>query len=866
MKRQAFILLLLVVAAAVLAIAWQAATRCTTPRRILLDSDWYFLEGSHPEAITSQFNPDSVGWNHIDLPHDFASQPRDRQINAIPDSMQVIGPFAQTSPGKASTGWTLGGEGWYVRKLRVRNVDFNIDSKKRVELYFEGAYNQAYVWVNGQEVGNNMYGYSTFRFDITPYLMRDDKGILDIAHDNIITVRVVNEGKNSRWYAGAGIYRHVWLQITDPLQLDTWRTFVRTTHLHDINSEATTAKEAVLAIDSDIRCMFDSLSSDRGNIRYEIELLSPDQNNILAKTEGEVPTEDNEAHLYTQLKVKDAMLWNCEHPVLYQLRIRAQHFDFKDEITIPVGIRRIEFSAEKGFLLNGVPTLLRGACIHHDNGLLGACAFDRAEQRKISLLRQAGFNAIRGSHNPMSESLMNECDRQGMLVIDEAFDMWRKRKNKQDYHQYFDSLSAIDLKALVRRDRNHPSVIMYSIGNEIPERADSSGVVIASRLRANILDLDETRPVTAGINSIWNKDRTGRLSVAPACRSLDVAGYNYRVWNYEPEHREAPSRVMYGSETVLTELASDWQRVVNCPWVIGDFVWTGMDYIGEAGISNCLTKDAQENVHFFMPWPWYNGWCGNIDLIGQPKPQQYYQAVVYGHRQLAVNVEPSRYYNDTINSNEPSEVNRVPGERPSISYWGWMDEQHQWYQPGCEGDSVRVNVYSRDTLVALYLNDSLVANVQVNDTTLMGHAMVCYQPGTLKAVAVGAEGKPDSHAEAILTTPDATTAQLRLTPDRTELTADGQDLCYVLIELVDSQGRLIPDTGRPVFLSPSPTQQLIGSGNAQPDDMESFGSLSPTLFHGQAMAILRSSKTPGKLLLKVTSTGLKEQSVTINCL
>lgn len=862
MKRTALYILVGVVLAAVLAITIQVLTRPTNPRRIRLDDDWYFIEGSHAEAIDAHFDPDSAGWQHIDLPHDFAALPRDRQTADVADSLQLIGPFAQSSPGKAATGWTLGGEGWYVHKLRARNVDYSIDSHKRVELYFEGAYNQAYVWVNGHEACSNMYGYNSFRCDITDLLLRDENGILDLTHDNLITVRVVNEGKNSRWYAGAGIYRHVWLQVTDPLQLDAWRTFVRTTHLHDINGDRTIAQEAVIAIDTDVQCLFDSLSNDHGNIRWEMLLLTPDGQQIVAKQSGDVASTLPLTHIYAELRVPNARLWNCDHPVLYQLQIKAQHFDSKDQLTLPIGIRTLQFSAERGFLLNGQPTLLRGACVHHDNGLLGARAYDRAEQRKISLLRQAGFNAIRGSHNPMSETLMAECDRQGMLVIDEAFDMWHKRKNKQDYHQYFDSLSTHDLKNLVRRDRNHPSVIMYSIGNEIPERADSLGMVIASRLRANILDLDETRPVTAGINSIWNSDRTARLSIAPACHSLDVAGYNYRVWNYEPEHREDPKRVMYGSETVLGELASDWQRVVDCPWVIGDFVWTGMDYIGEAGISNCLTKDAQENVHFFMPWPWYNAWCGNLDLIGQVKPQHYYQQVVYGDIPLAINVEPSRYYNQHDPADSSTLV-RSNGERPSISYWGWMDEQHQWYQPGCEGDSVRVNVYSRDSIVSLLLNDRLVANVKVCDTTHMGHAMVCYEPGTLRAISAHCDGNSQASR---LVTPDVSTLQLRLTPDRSDLTADGQDLSYVLIELVDAQGRLIPETGRQVSLFPSPSQQLAGSGNAQPDDMQSFGSLTPTLFRGQAMAIVRATKTPSKMLLKVTSAGLKEQSVTINCL
>ena len=855
-KRKSLYLLIIVALGAIAAIAAQVMDRSTAPRRILFDFDWYFIQGSHPEAIQgdSALLSDTLLWQRVDLPHDFAALPRDRRICQIPDSMQLIGPFAQTSPGKASTGWTLGGEGWYVKKLRVKSPDFVIGSQKRVELYFDGAYNQTYVWVNGNAVGSNMYGYSAFRFDITPYLKRDEDGRLDNEYENIITVRVVNEGRNSRWYAGAGIYRHVWLQVTDQLHLDAWQTFARTTHLSGISEDGCTAQNAELMVYAEISDTAQVVSEEQGAIHYTLDLLQPDGQTVAASCNGDIVIEGQSASLDQKLTLANAQLWNCDHPVLYILRLSIRYKDYSDQLEIPVGIRTIEFSTERGFLLNGQPTLLRGACIHHDNGLLGARAYDRAEERKVALLRNAGYNAIRGSHNPMSEALMNACDRQGMLVIDEAFDMWHKTKNKQDYHLYFDSLSTHDIQTLVRRDRNHPSVIMYSIGNEIPERADSLGVVIASRLRGDIRDLDDTRPVTMGINSIWNKDRTGRLSIEPACRSLDVAGYNYRVWNYEPEHEEAPQRVMYGSETVICEVASDWRRCEQLPWVIGDFLWTGIDYIGEAGISNCLTKDAQENVHFFMPWPWYNGWCGDIDLIGQKKPQSYYHDVVCGDYPLAINVEPSR----------------KGGERPSISYWGWMDEQHQWYQPGCEGDTVRVNVYSRDTLVHLFLNDSLVCDVQVNDTSYMGHALLPYRPGKLKAECATLTRQQQREANYHLSianyqlqTPSPAVA-LRLTPDRTTLHADGQDLCYVLIELVDARGRLVPETGRQIQLQPSPAEHLVGSGNAQPDDMQSFGSLTPTLFRGQAMAILRSSLTPGNSLLRVTSDGLKEQSITIN--
>lgn len=739
--------------------------------------------------------------------------------NQEPD--KVVGPFSRESAGGFATGQTVGGEGWYRKSFILAPED----AGKRHELYFEGVYNQSEVWVNGQKVHENVYGYTSFRIDITPYCK-------SAGQTNVVAVKAVNEGKNSRWYAGSGIYRHVWLIRTSMSHIEDWGTFIRTTSI--ANDAADIALTTRLV----------NQEATEGKYAVRIALLSP-KGKAVSKAEKDIRIAAGDTlEADFALQVSHPMLWSVDTPNLYTLRISLWKGDNKqDEYTCPFGIRTLNFSVEKGFELNGVPMKLKGGCVHHDNGLLGAKAFDRAEERKIELLKQGGFNAVRTSHNPMSESFLNVCDRLGMLVVNEAFDQWKVKKNPQDYHLYFEKWSARDIRSLVLRDRNHPSVIMWSIGNEIRERAYDSGEAIAAQLKKEVRKYDTTRPVTAGVNKQWDKGHTKMLSLEKAYRHLDVVGHNYMWRFYEDIHKEYPNQVMYGSESVATEAAQNWDKVEKHPYVMGDFIWTAMDYLGESGLGNSLEIDPQENVHQFMGWPWYNAWCGDLDLLGIKKPQSYYRDILWHRRAISMAVEAPI----------------AEGKIRKVSFWGWPEESLSWTFPGMEGKELNVNIYTRASRVRLYLNGEQIAEAETNDL-YKATFKVTYQPGTLKAVALD-EGKEE---EAVTLRTVGEPVALRLVADRTKLQADGQDLSHILIEQVDKDGNVVLTPGRKIEISSEgDSGSIIGSGTAAPNDMPSFQTLTPTLFGGRAMVIVRAGKEKGKLTVRVKADGLKSDAITL---
>jgi len=783
-------------------------------RKELFDSGWHFNLGKNPTANSSNF--DDSKWRIVDLPHDWSVEPLANQKPG-----QTIGPFSKESPGGAATGQTMGGEGWYRKSFIIKKEDAN----KKHELYFEGVYNQAEIWVNGKAVYFNAYGYTTFRFDISKYCN-------PAGQKNSIAVKVLNEGKNSRWYTGSGIYRHVWIIRTSKSHIDDWGTFIKT--------KSITNNIANITVDTKV------INSERNTSTYvaKVEVITK-QGRIIADAIKTLSIKPNDTVVVPlNLVINNPTLWSTENPNLYRIKIKLSNGDQKlDEVSIPFGVRTISFTTNKGFELNGKMMKLKGGCVHHDNGLLGAAAFDQAEYRKIALLKQNGYNAIRVSHNPMSESFMNACDELGMLVINEAFDQWKASKNPQDYHLYFDKWSARDIKSLVLRDRNHPSVIMWSIGNEIRERISEKGLEIAGYLKKEILKYDNTRPVTAGVNKYWDKERKNMLPLDNAFFHLDVAGYNYMWRFYEEEHAKFPNRIMFGSESVATEAAQNWDMVEKHNYVIGDFVWTAMDYLGESGIGNVIEVDPKENVHQFMDWPWFNGWCGDLDILGIKKPQSYYRDVIWRNAKISMAVELP-----------------VPeGKIRKVSFWGWPEEVLSWTFPGSENKKMKVNVYSRAAKVRLYLNDVLIAEKET-DQLYKAVFQVPYQAGTLKAVAVN-DGKEE--ATTLLKTIGKASA-LKVTADKKTLAANGQDLSFILIELVDNNGNVVNETGRKVNLSITGIgSKIIASGSASPNDMESFGSLTPKLFNGRAMVILRSGYKNGIVRLKIKTNELNDAGISI---
>lgn len=782
-------------------------------RKVLFDNDWRFYRGNVQNGEQASY--DDSKWRILDLPHDWS-------IEHLPNQKKdsVVGPFSRASVGGSATGQTVGGEGWYRKIFTIAPQE----KGQRHELYFEGVYNQAEVWVNGHKAGDNVYGYSTFRLDISNYCN-------PVGQPNVVAVKVLNEGKNSRWYTGSGIYRHVWMLHTSPIHLDDWETFITTKKI--LNNQAEIALYTTIL----------GVKGNNSDLTVVTEWFSPKGKSVVKQSKKLSINSENKEIPFS-IAIKNPSLWSTETPNLYAVKISLWNGKTKmDELSIPFGIRTLEFSATEGFKLNGVKTLLKGGCVHHDNGLLGAAAFDRAEERKIELLKKNGFNAVRPSHNPMSESFLNACDRLGMLVINEAFDQWKNKKNPQDYHQYFEEWRAKDIRSFVLRDRNHPSVMMWSIGNEIPERISKSGLETSLYIRNEILKYDATRFITAGVNKYWNKDRSAMLSLENAFKNLDISGYNYMWRFYEEEHAKNPDKLMFGSESVATEAAENWDKVEKLPYVIGDFIWTAMDYLGESGIGNSIEVAPQENVHQFMGWPWYNGWCGDIDLIGVKKPQSYYRDILWREKTISMAVE----------------MPVAEGKTKKVSFWGWPKESLSWTFPNFENKEFKVNVYARAPKVRLYLNDKMLGENEINKqykTTFK----VPYQAGILKAVELkdGKEG-----ASTILQTIGKAVA-IKVTADQTVLKADGQDLSYVLIELVDQNGNVVLDSNQKIKISAEGAGKIIASGNGAPSDMESFGSLNPSLFNGRAMAIVRAGKDSGKTELTVSSEGMQTATIILN--
>jgi beta-galactosidase len=625
------------------------------PQAVLFDADWRFNRGDVTGAEARDF--DDIMWRMIELPHDWS----------IEDLPGTKSPFDPDAISGMAGGFTTGGTAWYRKTFYVPAEQ----TGRRIQIRFDGVYMNADIWLNGEHIGSHPYGYTSFRYDITEEI--------EFGKDNVIAVQVKNEGLNSRWYSGSGIYRHVWLQILDPVHIEPWGIFITTPEVNSAFARVNvkTAINNTTGSAVDVKLITKILNSAGAEVSA---------NEILQKIYSEA-----DAELVQDFSVTFPELWSPEAPALYTA-VSELFYDgiLADHAENRFGIRSISFDAVNGFQLNGKSVELKGGCMHHDNGILGSAAIDRAEERKAELLKAYGFNAVRCSHNPPSEKFLESCDRLGILVIDEAFDMWQEAKNPEDYHLYFDEWWERDLSSMILRDRNHPSVIMWSLGNEIKERADSSGIEIMKKFRELIRRYDDTRSLTLAVNEFW--DHPGRQwdLTAPAFEQVEVGGYNYQWWQYEPDHEKFPDRIMMGTESVPIHAFQNWQLVEKHPYVIGDFVWTAMDYLGEAGIGHTTCKTEEGNQ--LMPWPWFNANCGDIDLTGNKKPQSYYRDIVWRLSDIEV----------AVHAPLPE------GCKEAVSYWGWPDEKQNWTWPGHEGEIFKVNVYSRHERVRLELNGRII--------------------------------------------------------------------------------------------------------------------------------------------------------------
>ncbi len=772
------------------------------------NAGWRFSSGNTDGAENPAY--DDSGWRKVDLPHDWS-------VEDLPvQDSNHIGPFYKLMKDGHDVGYLEGGTAWYRKS-------FSIDPEnrhKQVILNFDGVQSEATLFVNGKEAGRHVYGYTPFYFNITPYLKDDGS-------PEVIAVKVFKPEENSRWFTGAGIYRPVTVSFLDPVHISTWGVGI-TTLPEDRNTDG-----VELSVE-----IFNQDSTD-AKITVRAQIITP-QNVALDGVEKtvSVPTGQSSAVLLTS-HVIDPQRWDTEHPLLYTAKITLLRGErTTDEYNTSFGIRSIRYSAKTGFLLNDSMVLMKGACMHHDNGLLGAAAFARAEERRVEIMKKNGYNAIRTSHNPPSKAFLDACDKLGILVIDEAFDAWMKAKRPNDYHVHFADWWKKDLAAMVLRDRNHPSVIMWSIGNEIPERSDPSGLEIARKLIDEVRSIDTTRPVTEAVCEFWDNQGKDWDYSSHAFSVLDIGGYNYQWKNYEKDHEKFPGRIMVGTESVAKEAYENWRLVEEQPYVIGDFVWTGWDYLGEASIGHATWRSPSDGPdQFALPWPWYVSNCGDIDILGNKKPQSYFRDVVWGESNLEMAVH----------------VPAPEGKEEVVFFWGWPQEYQSWNWAEEVGRTLDVTVYSSYPKVRMELNGESLGEKEIAPGS--GYKAVFavpYQPGELKVSGI-VNGEV-SESKVLKTT--GPVVGIRLSPERKKIGADPGEIAYIDVVAVDADGNVVPDSNVKVQVSIGGEAVLIAAGNASPYAEGSMQDGNFNLFRGKGMVIVRSTGKKGKIRISAGSEGI----------
>jgi len=828
-----------------------ASAAAQTTRQILnADAQWKFIQDDVEGAEQPGLN--DADWRTVDLPHDWS-------IESAPDAKNATG---------SGGGFFPAGVGWY-RRTFTPPASWK---GKQVRVEFDGVASNATVYLNGKQLGVHPYAYTSFGFDLTPGLM--------LGETNLLAVRVDNSQQpSSRWYMGAGIDRHVRVVVTEPLHVAPWGVFVST-------PEATAASAKVA-----VRVKVENAGPDAGLVTVKTTVyrwndktgndMAADGKAVGSGSKTVQASAGASADAALDIAVANPKLWSPETPVLYRAVTEVQQGGKTvDSVETTFGIRTLSWSVDKGLLLNGKSIKLAGGSVHHDNGPLGSAAFDRAEERKAELLKAAGFNAVRTAHNPPSPAFLDACDRVGLLVLDEPFDVWTKSKAKFDYARVFNEWWQRDVGSMVLRDRNHPSIIAWGIGNEIPEAWPPEGAPIAKQRTARVRALDTTRPLTEAFPGATYTPSTDAVMA-----QLDITGYNYNLeQNSAKDHARVPGRIMMTTESMPAVAFNEWKLVHAQPYILGEFVWTAMDYLGESGIGawslvtpeqaaevdkvsammngmmsnmgadgkNPFEAIAQMNDKpnpmmslMFPGFPWHAANSGDIDLTGFRKPQSWYRDIVWngGDRVYA-----------TVRMPEPA------GKKILAIGWSVYPTLPSWTWPGQEGKEMQVEVYAGTDKVRLYLNDKLVGEMPTGvEQERKATFKLPYTPGTLKAV--GVDGGREVATSVLETTGEA--AQLQLKADRNVVDADGQDLSYIVVEAVDAQGRLQPNAVQEVEFAVSGPGTIAAVGNGDGTSAEAYQGSKRALFHGRALVVVRSSHKAGRITLTAKAPGLKDGLVTV---
>ena len=770
------------------------------------NAGWKFYKGDVREGQSHLL--DDSGWRTLDLPHDWS----------------IEGPFSKEN--SSCTGYLPGGVGWYRKTFSMPAYE----KGRKVFISFDGVYNNSEVWINGNFLGKRPNGYIPFQYDLSPYL--------NYGSENLISVKVDHSlDADSRWYTGSGIYRDVKLVTTEPVHVRQWGVYCRTTGI--------TSAGTVLSADVTV------LNETGHNVKVKVVSTLMYGNEAIGRAIKKISfTGSSEETVSQVFKITNPKLWDVETPNLYSLVTEIRGRELLDNMVTPVGFRDLKFDADNGFFLNGKNLKLKGICMHHDAGALGSAVPKEEIARRLDILKEMGCNAIRTSHNPFSSDFLDLCDKKGFLVIDEAFDEWELPKKKwlagwnvgtpgkEGYSADFKEWGKIDLRDFVLRDRNHPSVIMWSIGNEVdypndpythpilnteanPQtwakyneelpHADRLGE-IAGELVAVIRELDATRPVTAGLASALMSNETGYAD------ALDVAGYNYQEFRYASDHLKYPKRPLYGSENGMT--LEMWNYVADNKYVMGQFLWTGIEYIGEAG-----------------RFPSRSNTAGAIDLAGNKKPEFYFRQSLWSDK-------PMVFIGTT---------DRLTDTRPE-SLWAHKRVDPHWNWE--EGKTISVNAFSNCWEVELFLNNRSLGNkkmAEFQNRTITWE--VPYEKGTLRAVARN-NGKEAASFELNTT---GNPVKINAMADVNFASSDKGGIKHIYLTLCDDSGNTVYSANNEVTCEIAGPVRLLGMEDSNPSNIEDYKDNRQHAFHGKLLIYLMPTGEGGKATVTLSSPGLERK-------
>jgi len=754
-----------------------------------LDADWRFLKADVQGGERPEF--DDTAWRKVDVPHDWS----------------IEGPFDQNHPARGAGGFLPGGVGWYRKHLVLPKDTLG----RRVFVEFDGVMANSEVWINGQSLGKRPFGYVSFRYELTGALRLGDNQL------NVLAVRADNSRQPaSRWYTGAGIYRHVRLIVTDPVHLDAWATFVTTPQV--------SADQASVRVQTVVR----NRSEQDREVRVRVLLTGPDGRQAqTGQTQPRTVAAGQTADFVQDLDVRRPWLWDLDKPHLYKAVTQVVAGNkVIDEETVAFGIRQAEFRSESGFWLNGKNIRIRGVCLHHDGGGFGAAVPLRVWERRLERLRQVGTNAVRTAHNPVAPEFLDLCDRMGFLVMDEFFDCWTVAKNPFDYHLFFNEWSKIDMADTIRRDRNHPSVILWSVGNEIH---DTPKAELAKTILKGLVEVchenDPTRPVTQGLfrPNVSHDYDNGLADL------LDVIGTNYRDRELLAAWEAKPGRKIIGTEQRHDR--ETWLACRDYPQHAGQFLWSGIDYLGESRM-----------------WPTTTGAFGLFDRTMVARPLAFERASWWLDKPVVHAVRRTAARRST--SIDPG---FEPAEAPQTQFPDWTPRMREAHEENVE-------VYSNCPDVELVLNDKSLGSKPRNADDSPRRWQVAYEPGVLKALGKDASGQ-------VVATHELRTAgqpaRISLAADRMELAHCWDDVSHVEVTVVDDQGVLVPTANDLI------TFKIEGPGVVAVVDSGSIASHEPfqasqrKAFQGRCLAAVKATGGAGRITLTATADGLAAASITL---